>query len=377
MKRVLIVATTSYAGMGPYVSGIVNTFLPNDDVYYFFHDYDDLFFRKNVKEELHSRSTFYKLANSIWNKLYDLIFGHWVYEKDILDLCHEKRIELIHFINGCGSCSFNRKLESMGIKVLGTVHDLYPHEVKKAPHKMLRHRVSVRRLQTAIWECHNLLTNSKSQYVELQKLFPDKNLFYHEFPSLVSKDVKKGKDIPIELRNVRLPYILFFGRIEEYKGITLLYKAFTEVPELYNNYLLVIAGNGTLPFERAVGEINVIMINRYIKDTEIRYMYEQAACVVYPYISATQSGVLSLAFYFRTPTLTSDVPFFRSIIESAGAGMLFKAGDLENLKQKLLLLLSSDTSNLKICEAEYYDKNYNDKAIREQLLTIYDSINKK
>lgn len=210
MKKVLIVATTSYAGMGPYVSGIVNTFLPNDDVYYFFHDYDDLFFRKNVKEELHSRSTFYKLANSIWNKLYDLIFGHWVYEKDILDLCHEKRIELIHFINGCGSCSFNRKLESMGIKVLGTVHDLYPHEVKKAPHKMLRHRVSVRRLQAAIWECHNLLTNSKSQYVELQKLFPDKNLFYHEFPSLVSKDVKNGKDIPIELRNVRLPYILFF-----------------------------------------------------------------------------------------------------------------------------------------------------------------------
>lgn len=51
MKRVLIVATTSYAGMGPYVSGIVNTFLPNDDVYYFFHDYDDLFFRKNVKED--------------------------------------------------------------------------------------------------------------------------------------------------------------------------------------------------------------------------------------------------------------------------------------------------------------------------------------
>lgn len=47
-----------------------------------------------MKEELHSRSTFYKLANSIWNKLYDLIFGHWVYEKDILDLCHEKGLNL-------------------------------------------------------------------------------------------------------------------------------------------------------------------------------------------------------------------------------------------------------------------------------------------
>lgn len=377
MKRVLIVATTSYAGMGPYVSSIVNTFLPNDDIYYFFHDYDDLFFKKNVKEELHSRSTFYKLANSIWNKLYDLIFGHWAYEKDILNLCHEKRIELIHFINGCGSCPFNRKLENMGIEVLGTVHDLHPHEAKKASHKMLRHKVSVRRLQAAILECHNLLTNSQSQYAELQKLFPSKNLFYHEFPSLVSKEIKDGKDIPTELRNVKLPYILFFGRIEEYKGITLLYKAFTEMPELHNNYLLVIAGSGTLPFARTIDERNVVMINRYIKDTEIRYMYEQATCVVYPYISATQSGVLSLAFYFRTPTLASDVPFFRDIIEAIGAGMLFKAGDLGDLKQKLLSLLSSDTSNLKNSEAEYYDKNYNSKAIREQLLTIYNSINKK
>lgn len=106
-------------------------------------------------------------------------------------------------------------------------------------------------------------------------------------------------------------------------------------------------------------------------------MYEQAACVVYPYISATQSGVLSLAFYFRTPTLTSDVPFFRSIIESTEAGMLFKAGDLGDLKQKLLSLLSLDTLNLKSREAEYYEKNYNSKAIRKQLLTIYNSVIQK
>lgn len=98
---------------------------------------------------------------------------------------------------------------------------------------------------------------------------------------------------------------------------------------MYNNYLLVIAGNGTLPFERAVGEINVVMMNRYIKDTEIRYMYEQAACVVYPYISATQSGVLSLAFYFRTPTLTSDVPFFVVLLNRQGQVCCSKRGILK------------------------------------------------
>ena len=43
------------------------------------------------------------------------------------------------------------------------------------------------------------------------------------------------------------------------------------------------------------------MINRYIKDSEVAYLYQHAQCVVYPYISATQSGVLSLAFYYQTP----------------------------------------------------------------------------
>lgn len=36
--------------------------------------------------------------------------------------------------------------------------------------------------------------------------------------------------------------------------------------------------------------------------------------------------------------------------------MLFKAGDLGDLKQKLLSLLSLDTLNLKSREAEYYEK---------------------
>ena len=75
MKRTLIVATTSYAGMGPYVSEIVNTFSSQDDVYFFFHDYEDDFFRKNIKNELHKKSVFYKQANSALNKLKELLFN--------------------------------------------------------------------------------------------------------------------------------------------------------------------------------------------------------------------------------------------------------------------------------------------------------------
>lgn len=38
MKKILIIATTSYAGMGPYVVNIVNNFLQSDLIWFFFQD---------------------------------------------------------------------------------------------------------------------------------------------------------------------------------------------------------------------------------------------------------------------------------------------------------------------------------------------------
>ena len=92
MKRTLIVATTSYAGMGPYVSEIVNTFSSEDDIYYFFHDYEDDFFKKNIKKELHSKSVFHKESNTAVNKLYNLLTNSSRYDKKVLRLCKEKNI---------------------------------------------------------------------------------------------------------------------------------------------------------------------------------------------------------------------------------------------------------------------------------------------
>lgn len=374
MKKVLIVATTSYAGMGPYVTGIVNTFSDTDNVCFLFHDYEDNFYQKNVKESLLTHSYFYKKENSSWNKLKDLICQDKAFERMLLGICKSEDVKLLHFINGPISEKLSKKLEALGIATLGTVHDLHPHEAKKALHKMLRHKILSKRNLAAINYDKNLATNSKAQLDELKSLYPQKNLFLYDFPSLISPEVEKGHDVPSELKDLKEPYILFFGRIEEYKGIELLYQAFSEDNEINSKLHLVIAGGGTIPFQRTDDERNVVFINRYIKDSEVRYLYEHASCVVYPYITATQSGVLSLAYYFNTPVLASDVPFFRGIIGSSKAGFLFKAGDVEDLKTKLNNLLQSDTTILKNAESKYYAEHYLGDAIRQQLLKIYDKV---
>lgn len=229
------------------------------------------------------------------------------------------------------------------------------------------------RNREAIEEANYMVTNSRAQYSELKETYPQRKIFFHEFPSLVTPVLASGNIVPKELKGISRPYILFFGRIEEYKGISLLYKAFTE-SSLTAKYNLVIAGSGTIAFSRSEKD-HVIFINRYIKDEEVKFLYENASCVVYPYISATQSGVLSLAYYFGTPVLASDVDYFKSIIEASGAGRLFEKGDIKDLKLKLQnILLSQDRNELIAKEKAYYSKFYDGEAIRKELLTIYEDI---
>lgn len=371
MKRTLIVATTSYAGMGPYVSEIVNTFSPKDDVSYFFHDYEDDFFKKNVKKELHKKSVFFKHANSAKNKLIELITNRAPYDSLILRICRDKHIELVHYINGIPSKRMQRKFEAMGVTVLSTVHDLEPHEAKKAWYKMLRQNVLYKRLNDNLQEAKYLVTNSMEQYSSLKKRYPDKQLVFHSFPSLVSKEIIEGHDVPEELKGLDKPYILFFGRIEAYKGISILYHAFMKSEDLQKKYQLVVAGRGELDFERTPEDYGVTFINRYIKDSEVSYLYQHAQCVVYPYISATQSGVLSLAFYYQVPVLASDVPFFKSIINSSSTGLLFNNGNVDDLKRQLLTMLQHDNVEMKSNQKAYYNSHYNGDAIHSSLLKIY------
>lgn len=369
--RTLIVATTSYAGMGPYVSEIVNTFLPEDDIYYFFHDYEDDFYLKNIKKELHDKSIFFRSAISKKNKIINIITNKFAYDNKLISICKEKNINFVHYINGIPSLRMQRKYEDLGINVLSTVHDLYPHEAKKTWYKMLRQNIIYKRLYKNLTKAKYLVTNSLDQYDIIKKTYPDKEITYHSFPSLVTNEITKGKDIPEEIAKTDKPYILFFGRIEEYKGIHLLYQAFMGNEFLRDNFNLVIAGSGQIGFERSADEKNVIFINRYIKDSEVAYLYRNANSVVYPYISATQSGVLSLAFYFQTPVLTSDVPFFKSIIETSGTGILFHTGDVNDLSSKLQALTQMDAKTMKDKQTEYYKKNYQGESIRSNLLKIY------
>lgn len=150
----------------------------------------------------------------------------------------------------------------------------------------------------------------------------------------------------------------------------LAYKLFASNDE-FKNETLVIAGSGELYFHvDAIKSKNIIIIDRYIKDEEVAWLFNHAKLTLYPYISATQSGVLSVSCYFGKPIIASDVPFFRSITKNK-LGINFKSGDIEDLTNKLKQMLVSDLSAISIREKEYYMSNYSKESIRQSLFEIY------
>lgn len=372
MSKVLIVATTSYAGMGPYVTSIYNSFLATDNIYFLGREYGEEYFRNNIKSELLSMCTFYKKENTHWNTLKELFFSDRLFDKLVFEICKTYSIKVVHYINRPVPSAIIQSLHNQGIRTIGTIHDLHPHEVNKVWYKMFRYWKGARNLRRDVRLSDNIVTNSLVQLKELRMKYLDKNFRYFSFPSLVTDTIINGRLIPSELKSINKPYILFFGLIEEYKGIDILFNAYASSVDIQNKYNVVIAGRGDIKEEWKQNN-GVYFINRFIKDEEVRSLYENASMVVYPYISATQSGVLSLAFYFGIATIVSDVPFFKSIVEPSGTCIMFKAGNVNSLLNAIVKI-DSDKKRIIAAEREYYKKYYDNNSLRESLIDVYKSI---
>jgi glycosyltransferase involved in cell wall biosynthesis len=121
-------------------------------------------------------------------------------------------------------------------------------------------------------------------------------------------------------------------------------------------------------FAIVVNSPNIIRLNRFIEDAEVRDLFTKAAIVVYPYRSATMSGVLSLAFYFRKKVVMSDVPFFKEYANRDS--LFFKAGNVEDLADKLQQALDSGSAST---NANLYPEFYSENILEQDYINLYSS----
>lgn len=104
--------------------------------------------------------------------------------------------------------------------------------------------------------------------------------------------------------------ILFFGRIDKYKGLEVLFAALPYIIEKHPDVKLSIVGNGDITDYANVittHSANINVVNRWIKDDEVAEFVNACNVIVLPYTHATQSGVIPLAYAFSKPVVATRV----------------------------------------------------------------------
>ena len=363
MDRILLIATEYAPGMIPYASSIINALSESSDfeIYAVVVNSEACSYCNNLGEL--QNIEYIEYPHSKFFKLIYKIYPARVIRK-IKKIAKARNIDAIHLLTGDFSLFFYVLFQLKKKKFYYTVHDLQIHEsdTMTFPGRLL-HKYVIWCTRTYLKIIPNLTTSSQHQYETLKKSYPNKHVVFNHFPSLVTQAIKNGRSQIEELKNTS-DYILFFGTVDHYKGVDLLIEAYDQ-KVFHDRHKLVIAGKGR---HYVTDNKNIIRLNRFIKDAEVRDLFTKAAIVVYPYRSATMSGVLSLAFYFRKKVVMSDVPFFKEYANRDS--LFFKAGNVEDLADKLQQALDSGSAST---NANLYPEFYSENILEQDYIHLYSS----
>jgi glycosyltransferase involved in cell wall biosynthesis len=163
----------------------------------------------------------------------------------------------------------------------------------------------------------------------------------HVIPYVIVGDV----DISVGVDVQPQPEILFFGRIWEYKGLEYLIKAEPLITAKVPQAKIVIAGTGE-DFGRyrkmMVNPDNFIVHNEYVSDEKRAELFRRAAIVVLPYIEASQSFIISIAYRFGKPVVATRVGGLPEMVDHGRTGFLVPPRDIEGLAKAIVDLMQND-----------------------------------
>jgi glycosyltransferase involved in cell wall biosynthesis len=87
-------------------------------------------------------------------------------------------------------------------------------------------------------------------------------------------------------------------------------------------------------------ESAITFVNRYVPNEELKRYFDLADVVVLPYVSATQSAVVQLAFGFGKPVITTRVGGLHEVVKDGETGLIVPPQDSAALAAAIVRYLS-------------------------------------
>lgn len=175
----------------------------------------------------------------------------------------------------------------------------------------------------------------------------------------------------LEFGNMTIPefenlenYILQYGFIEPYKGLSVLYDALRILDEKGIRINTVVAGRGHDPILEKMSNLgNIKYINEFISNDKLAYLIKHCRFVVCPYLSASQSGVPQTVYVFSKPIVATRTGTFTELISHLETGLLIMPNNAKELSNAIEMLYSDSDLYEKCCsnidKYKISNENYN------------------
>lgn len=174
--------------------------------------------------------------------------------------------------------------------------------------------------------------------------------------------------------------ILFFGRVEPYKGVEILLDAYARLADRVQTSdlplpRLVIAGAGKLTSGRATKlPETVTWHNRQIADEEAARLFRACSVVVLPYVEASQSAIIGTAYFFGKPVIVTDTGALPEYVSDGVTGLVVESGNAVKLANALAKLVWSPPVAERMGKAarQWYDRHRASEY--EALVALYENL---
>jgi len=160
---------------------------------------------------------------------------------------------------------------------------------------------------------------------------------YDVFGTLQPKEEARKR---LGLKDERV--MLFFGYVRSYKGLSVLIDAMLKIQEMVPVTLLIVGefyedekkyramihGHGL--------ESCIRIYSQYIPNDEVATFFSAADVVVLPYISATQSGIIQIAYHFNKPVITTHVGGLSEVVIHGHTGFVIPPNNPDALTKAVM-----------------------------------------
>ena len=228
--------------------------------------------------------------------------------------------------------------KSPEIKIIFVCHNVLPHEGFPMKESLA---------QKVLGRGDAFIVHSAQDAEDLKRLVPSP-LFVHgvhpTYNQFKKKDISKEEARQILKIPAEQEMLLFFGYIREYKGLRHLIRALPEIRARRPQAHLFVVGdfweNNREEYEQLIRETGtgdaITLVDGYLPDDEVEPYFAAADLCVLPYESATQSGVIQIAYSFGLPVIATEVGGLPEVVLDNRTGFVVPPKDAKALSEAVV-----------------------------------------